>query len=103
MMTNISRHCVTFSAFVSVVLCFQHGWSARISLNPQADAFVTAGPTGNLANNNYGAAVALSISAPGLSQGNFKALCSSIFQAPARRQRSGQLSHAGKLISSNGS
>jgi hypothetical protein len=47
-------------------------WAAFSSLNPSADAFVTTGPTGNLSNNNYGGAGALSIAAPNLSQGEFQ-------------------------------
>ena len=49
-------------------------WAAFSSLNPSADAFVTTGPTGNLSNNNYGGAGALSIAAPNLSQGEFQAV-----------------------------
>jgi hypothetical protein len=48
--------------------------SATFSLNPSADAFVTTGPSGNLANNNYGAAGGLSLAAPGLSQGEFQSV-----------------------------
>jgi hypothetical protein len=49
-------------------------WAATFSLNPGADAFVTTGPSGNLSNNNYGGAGALSIAAPGLAQGEFQSL-----------------------------
>src|SRR5262245_38983576 len=45
------------------------GNAASFSTNPTADAFVTAGPSGNLAGNNYGGAGALSLSAAGLPQG----------------------------------
>jgi hypothetical protein len=48
--------------------------AASSSLNPSADAFVTTGPTGNLSNNNYGGAGALSISAPNLAQGEFQSV-----------------------------
>jgi hypothetical protein len=48
--------------------------AASSSLNPSADAFVTTGPTGNLSNNNYGGAGALSIAAPNLSQGEFQSV-----------------------------
>ena len=50
------------------------GACATFSQNPSADAFVTPGPTGNLSNNNYGGAGALSIAAPGLSQGEFQSV-----------------------------
>jgi hypothetical protein len=49
-------------------------WAASSSLNPSADAFVTTGPTGNLSNNNYGGAGAVSIAAPNLSQGEFQSV-----------------------------
>jgi hypothetical protein len=49
-------------------------WAASSSLNPSADTFVTTGPTGNLSNNNYGGAGALSIAAPNLSQGEFQSV-----------------------------
>lgn len=45
-----------------------------IDLNPSADAFVTTGPSNTLVNNNYGLAGALSLSAPGLSKGEFQSL-----------------------------
>jgi hypothetical protein len=48
--------------------------SATFSLNPAADAFVTTGPSGNLSNNNYGGAGALSVAAPGLAQGEFQSV-----------------------------
>jgi hypothetical protein len=41
---------------------------------PVADAFVTTGPSGNLSGNNYGAAGALAVSAPGLPQGEFQSV-----------------------------
>jgi len=43
--------------------------AASFSMNPTADAFVTAGPSGNLSGNNYGGAGSMSIAAPGLAQG----------------------------------
>jgi len=56
-------------------LCFSpRTWAATVSLNPSADAFVTTGPSGNLANNNYGGGGALSVAAQGLAQGEFQSL-----------------------------
>jgi len=57
-------------------LCFFTGalQAASSSITPSADAFITAGPTGNLSNNNYGGAGALAIAAPNLSQGEFQSL-----------------------------
>ncbi|HYV26826.1 MAG TPA: hypothetical protein VFA77_04800, partial [Candidatus Eisenbacteria bacterium] len=50
------------------------GWAASFGVNPIADAFVTTGPSGNLSSSNYGGAGALSIAAPGLSQGEFQSV-----------------------------
>jgi hypothetical protein len=43
-------------------------------LNPVADAFVTTGPSGNLANNNYGGGGSLAVAAAGLPQGEFQSV-----------------------------
>lgn len=56
-------------------LCSQHlipGLAATYSTNSFADAFVAAGPTGNLSGNNYGGGGALSIAANGLPNGEFQ-------------------------------
>ena len=45
------------------------GLGATFTASPTADAFVTSGPAGTLSGNNYGGAGAISVSAPGLSQG----------------------------------
>jgi hypothetical protein len=74
MKTNTIRNCAKTVAFFSLLLCVRHGWSATFSLNPGVDAFVTAGPSGNLSNNNYGGAGALSVAAPSLSQGEFQSV-----------------------------
>ncbi len=50
------------------------GISASFSLNPTLDTFVTTSPTGNLANNNYGGAGAIAVSAAGSAQGEFQSL-----------------------------
>ncbi len=49
-----------------------HG--ASFNTNSSADAFVTTGPSDNLADNNYGAAGSLSLAAPGLPQGEFQSV-----------------------------
>ena len=49
-------------------------YSATFTLNPSMDAFVTAGPSGNLSAKNYGAAGALSVAAPGLAKGEFQSV-----------------------------
>ena len=41
---------------------------------PSADAFVSTGPSGNLSGNNYGGAGAVSLSAPGLPQGELQSV-----------------------------
>lgn len=59
---------VTTALLISTDLCD----AASVSLNPSADAFVTSGPSGNLAANNYGGAGALGVSASGLANGEFQ-------------------------------
>jgi len=49
-------------------------FAQTVTLNPTMTAPVTTGPTGNLSANNYGAAGALAISAPGLSKGTFESV-----------------------------
>src|SRR5262245_34505218 len=46
---------------------------ATFSTIPALDAFVAAGPTGNLSNNNYGGAGAIAVSS-GLPQGEFQSV-----------------------------
>jgi hypothetical protein len=48
--------------------------AATFSTNSFSDAFVTTGPSGNLSGNNYGAAGALGVSAPGLPKGEFQSV-----------------------------
>ena len=63
------------SLFVLLALAFAlPSWAATFTLNPSADALVTTGPSGNLSGNNYGAAGALSVAAPGLAQGEFQSV-----------------------------
>ena len=71
---TILRNQHAWSLFACLSLFNNPAWAASSSVNPSADAFVAAGPTGNLSNNNYGGAGALSISAPNLSQGEFQSL-----------------------------
>src|SRR5262245_40266606 len=47
---------------------------ASFNSNPTADAFVAAGPTGNLSTNNYGGAGSISLAAPGLPQGELQSV-----------------------------
>jgi hypothetical protein len=47
-------------------------WAATYSTNSFADAFVAAGPTGNLGDNNYGGGGALAVAASGLPNGEFQ-------------------------------
>lgn len=69
---HVGLRSVAFAA-MWCVLCLS-GMAATFSLNPGADAFVTTGPSGNLKNNNYGVAGALSVAAPNLSQGEFQSV-----------------------------
>ena len=49
-------------------------FAASVSLNPAADAFVATGSSGALANNNYGSAGSLALSAAALSKGEFQSV-----------------------------
>ena len=62
------------AAIALALLLALPAYSATVTLNPAADAFVTAGPTGNLSGNNYGAAGALSVAASGLAKGEFQSV-----------------------------
>jgi hypothetical protein len=66
--------CVKIAALLACVFHVQGSWSASFSLNPGADAFVTTGSSGDLSHNNYGAAGALSLAAPGLPSGEFQSV-----------------------------
>jgi hypothetical protein len=48
--------------------------TASFSTNPSADAFVSTGPSGNLSGNNYGGGGSISLSAPGLPQGELQSV-----------------------------
>jgi hypothetical protein len=50
------------------------GSAGTFDLTPISDAFVAAGPTGNLSNNNYGGGGALAIAASGLPNGEFQSV-----------------------------
>ena len=60
--------------FVSALLGVTSALGATFSANPTLDALVTAGPSGNLANNNYGGAGSLSLSAAGLEMGELQSV-----------------------------
>jgi hypothetical protein len=68
------RNRVKMAALFACVLHVSGSWSASFSLNPGADAFVTTGALGDLSQNNYGAAGALSLAAPGLPSGEFQSV-----------------------------
>jgi hypothetical protein len=55
-------------------LSFSARGQGTFSLSPVADAFVAFGPTGNLANNNYGGGGALALAAGSLPQGAFQSV-----------------------------
>ena len=63
-----------WSGMIAVVWLtgFQALRAATFSLNPVADAYVATGPSNNLRDNNYGAAGALSVAAPGSPDGEFQ-------------------------------
>ena len=58
--------CVAFRATLS--------FGAPFTSNPTADAFVTTGLSGELANNNYGGGGSVSVSAPGIDAGASQAV-----------------------------
>jgi len=51
-----------------------HSFAATFSTAASADAFVAFGPSGNLADNNYGAGNALALAAGGLTNGEFQSV-----------------------------
>lgn len=59
---------------VTLLTAFQALHAATFSANPVEDAFVATGPSNNLRDNNYGAAGALSIAAPGKPNGEFQSV-----------------------------
>jgi len=60
--------------WISLVLASPAAQGLTVTINPIADAFVTTGPSGNLSDNNYGGAGALSVSAAGLPQGELQSV-----------------------------
>ena len=69
------RGCVSLAGLViGLLIAFQAARAATFSLNPVADTYVATGPSNNLRDNNYGAAGALSIAAPGSPDGEFQSL-----------------------------
>jgi len=62
------------AAFALSVLAVGSAHGATFSLTPTIDSLVSTGPTGNLVNNNYGGAGALSLSAGGLEMGELQSV-----------------------------
>jgi len=63
------------NAFLIALLGWaSHGFAATSSTGASADTFVAFGPSGNLANNNYGGGNALAIAAGGLTNGEFQSV-----------------------------
>lgn len=66
------------SLFVSLLGFFSlsagHCQVGSFTAEPIADAFVATGPNGNLSGDNFGAAGALAIAAPGLPEGEFQSV-----------------------------
>jgi hypothetical protein len=54
------------------MVCVCEAASSSYSTNPIADSFMATGTNGNLSGDNFGAAVALAVAAPGLPQGEFQ-------------------------------
>ena len=70
--TYFLNRAVVFAT--SVLVSVSSALSATVTMNPTMDALVTTGPSGNLANNNYGGAGSISVSAPGLEMGEQQAV-----------------------------
>lgn len=68
--------CFRFPIGLAIILvvAVQALHAATFSLTPVADAYVATGPSNNLRDNNYGAAGALSVAAPGLPDGEFQSV-----------------------------
>ena len=62
------------AAIIAALALLQSGLAASVSVNPEADAFVTTGPTGHLSNNNYGGGGALAVAAGALTNGEFQSV-----------------------------
>ena len=72
MWTPCFRFCTALvAALLAAVQTLQ---AATFSANPVADAYTATGPANNLRDNNYGAAGALSVSAPGSPNGEFQSV-----------------------------
>jgi hypothetical protein len=72
MTTSWKWRLAGFTAVVVTAFLSAATWAATYSTNSFSDAFVTTGPGGNLAGNNYGAAGALGVSASNLPNGEFQ-------------------------------
>jgi len=59
---------------LAAVVSVASGVGATFSTNATTDAFVTTGPSGNLAINNYGGAGSIALAAPGLPQGELQSV-----------------------------
>ena len=68
------RYLLSGALAIAWLTGFQALRAATFSLNPVADAYVATGPSNNLRDNNYGAAGALSVAAPGLPDGEFQSV-----------------------------
>lgn len=74
MATSCNCRLAIFLIVASFVSLATQADGATFNTNSFSDAFVTTGPGGNLSGNNYGAAGALGISAPGSAKGEFQSV-----------------------------
>ncbi|HKQ37911.1 MAG TPA: PEP-CTERM sorting domain-containing protein [Verrucomicrobiae bacterium] len=65
---------VLISFTLALLLSTASSFGAPFTSNPTADAFVTTGKDGELANNNYGGGGSISVSAPGIDAGQTEAV-----------------------------
>jgi hypothetical protein len=73
-LANIEMNKKLTVVLIALLGWASHGFAATFSTGATADAFVAFGPTGNLANNNYGGGNALAIAAGGLTNGEFQSV-----------------------------
>lgn len=73
-LANIEMNKKLAVVLIALLGLASHTFAASFSTGATADAFVAFGPSGNLANNNYGGGNALTLAAPGLTNGEFQSV-----------------------------
>ena len=73
-MNRASHRYLSLGAIIVSLAVLHRSIAASVSANPEADAFVTTGPTGNLSTNNYGGGGALAVASSALTNGEFQSV-----------------------------